>query len=379
MKNLLKCIFGTILISTVVNARSQSFYESYLPLHYESGDSGAVNIHFYNNNFIKNNEYFGPYTEGITYIGSILQPEVSWSLSKKFTLSTGWYLRYFYGQESFEKSLPVIRARYTFRPGAQVIIGQLEGQLQHGFIEPIYNTDNYFIKNPEYGVQLLFDRKRLHTDLFMDWEKFLLPGEAHQEVITGGLLSSYLINNFDDNRGLSAHFQSIIHHFGGQVDHSDNPLQSRANIAVGLKYTFIPDLKILTRIILSSFYIQAQELSQTNTIPFNSGFSLENSVTFENKWAKLTTGWFHGEYFFSPLGDYLFQSVSQFNNWYVGEKRDLITSKFLIDHQIMNGVKLGIRLETYYDMQRTNTDFSYGLNISANSKVFHKKTKTNRD
>jgi len=188
-----------------------------------------------------------------------------------------------------------------------------------------------------------------------------------------------MMNDFSDKRGLSAHVQSIIHHFGGQVDNSDNPLQSRANLAAGLKYAFLPDLKIMKRVTVSSFYIQALELSQTNTIPFKSGFGLHNTVTIENKWAKLSTGWFHGEYFFAPLGDYLFQSVSQFNNWYIGEERDLITSKLLLEHQVMKGVNFGFRLESYYDIQRKSNDFSYGLNISVNAKVFENKKKRERD
>jgi len=376
MKTSVRNIFVAMFALAGYCTQAQNFYENYLPqFNNDSIVAGKLSIGLYNNNFIKNNEYFGPYTEGITYIGSILQPEVTWALSSNFSLSAGWYFRYYYGQDGFNQSLPVIRARYNFMPGAQVIIGQLYGQLKHEYIEPIYNTDNYFIKNPEYGVQFLLDKKKLHADVFMDWEKFLLPGEAHQEVITGGLLAKYMLNGLSENRGLSTHFQSIIHHFGGQVDNSDSPLQSRANIAAGVKYTFVPGYKILDRITLSSFYIQALELSQTNTIPYNSGFGTENTVTFENKWAKLSTGWFHGEYFFAPMGDYLFQSVSQFNDWYVGEKRDLITSKLLIGHQVMQGVSLGFRIESYYDTQRKSNDFSYGLNMSVNANVFEKNLK----
>jgi len=221
-------------------------------------------------------------------------------------------------------------------------------------------------------VQFKVDRKRLHTDMFMDWERFLLPGEAHQEEIVGGLLATFMLNRHNYDRGLSAHFQSIIHHFGGQVDNVSVPIQSRANMAAGLKYTILPASKSLKKITLSSFYIQSIELSQTNTIPFKSGFGLHNTVTFENDWLKLSTGWFHGEYYFAPMGDYLFQSISQFNDWYVGEKRDLVTSKILVAHQIMKGVNFGIRFESYYDIQRKSQDFSYGLNISVNAKVFEK-------
>jgi len=151
MKYFSRYILAAILSVTAYCAQSQNFYENYLPQF--AGDTMAANtisVRLYNNNFVRNNEYFGPYTEGITYIGSILQPEVSWTLSSKFSLSAGWYFRHYYGQDGFEKSLPVIRARYIFSPGAQVIVGQLDGQLKHGFIEPIYNTDNYFIKNPDF-------------------------------------------------------------------------------------------------------------------------------------------------------------------------------------------------------------------------------------
>jgi hypothetical protein len=355
---------------------AQDFYASYIPKPaYDTTVAGNLSIHFYNNNFVKNNEYFGPYTEGITYIGSILQPEVSWALSDKFSLSGGWYFRQYYGQESLNASLPVLRARYTFRPDMQLIMGQLYGRLQHGYLEPIYSTDNYFTRNPEYGVQLLVNKERLHVDLYMDWEKFLLPGEAHQEVITGGLLATYALNNLLEEKGLSAHFQSLIHHFGGQVDNSDSPIQSRTNLAIGLEYAFVPKFQVLNKLTLSSYYIQALEMSQTNTIPFESGFALQNGITFENSWVKLGAGWFHGEYFFSPMGDYIFQSVSQFNDWYVGEKRDLVTSKLLISHPIMQEVDFGVRFESYYDLQRKTNDFSYGLNISVNAKVFEKTLK----
>jgi hypothetical protein len=98
-------------------------------------------------------------------------------------------------------------------------------------------------------------------------------------------------------------------------------------------------------------------------------------ISLENEWLKIGTGWFHGEYFFAPLGDFLFQSYSPYNNWYVGEKRDLLTSKLLFGHDILKGVNLGFRVESYYDLQRKSNDFSYGLNVCVNAEVFGKKTK----
>jgi hypothetical protein len=135
----------------------------------------------------------------------------------------------------------------------------------------------------------------------------------------------------------------------------------------------------LNRITLNSFYIQALELSQTNTLPFESGYAVQNTVTFENKWIKLSTGWFHGDNYFAPKADYLFQSFSQLDDYYTTEGRDLITSKLLFGNEITKGVNLSLRFESYYDLQRKWNDFSYGLNISVNAEVFERKPKGNKD
>ena len=376
MKLCARYYLATVLMVATLCVQGQNFYESYKPhLVYDTADAGKISIHFYNNNFVKNNEYFGPFTEGITYIGTIIQPEITWTASNNFSISAGWYLRQYYGHKGFEQSLPVFRARYTFLPGANLIIGQLDGQRQHGYIEPIYSEDNYFIKNPEYGVQILLEKRKFSTDFFMDWETFLLPGEAHKEVITGGLLAAYSLNDLTEKRGLSIHFQSIIHHFGGQVDVLDTPMETRSNLTAGLEYAFVPDLTYLKRITLASYYISALELSPTNTIAYDKGFGLHNTIGFENNWLKINTGWFHCEKFFAPMGDNLFQSITQFDTGYTKDIRDLITSKLLLSHQIVKGVDLGVRFESYYDLDRHWNDFSYGLNISVNAKVFEHTTK----
>jgi len=352
-------------------ALAQNYYSSY---HVENIDdtiiAQKISASIYNNNFIKNNEYFGPYTEGITYIGSIVQPEIHWSPTRNFALSAGWYLRYFYGRQKIETSLPVIRATFNNQKGLKLTIGQIAGNLQHGFVEPIYNTDNYFIKNPEYGVKLEYSKHKLVSEVYMDWEKFILPGDHTQEIITGGALASYSFAKLPSKKGLSLHLQSLIHHFGGQVDESESLLQSRANAAIGAKYLQPVSCRLLNTIQLSSWYIQALELSQTNTIPFETGFALLNGIHFTNQYIQAGTSWFHGEYFFAPMGDYLFQSVSQFNDWYKGEKRDLICSKISFNYSIHKGIQLGIKLESYYDIQRKSNDFSYGLNLLVDRKLF---------
>jgi hypothetical protein len=59
----------------------------------------------------------------------------------------------------------------------------------------------------------------------------------------------------------------------------------------------------------------------------------------------------------------MFQSISELNDWYVADQRNLITSKLLFDFKISEGVSAALRFESYYDPHLRNMDFSYGLNF----------------
>jgi hypothetical protein len=323
---------------------------------------GSFSVRLFNNNFVKNNEYFGKFTEGMTFIGSVLQPEITYAFSGKASLTAGWYARYFYGMDKVNKSLPVIRFNYNFMKGGKFIFGQLSGQLNHKLIEPIYSFDNYFEKNPENGLQLLIDKYGAKADIWLDWEHFLMPGDSEQERITGGANIGYDFTGIK-HFVLSAKLQGLIHHLGGQVDVSDAPLQTRANIAPGVSLFYSPESKTVTGVTASAWVVQSLDLSPTPTLPYTKGYGIYVNTAVENKWAMIMAGWWHGKYYFSPLGDYLFQSVSEVKQNYKQDNRNLLNLKLLLNHEIAPGVEAGFRFESYQDLNNRQIDFCYGLNI----------------
>ncbi|HNX45026.1 MAG TPA: hypothetical protein PKI35_11365 [Bacteroidales bacterium] len=325
---------------------------------------GALSAGLVNNNFVKNNEYFGKFTKGITYIGSIIQPEITYAFSGKAGLTVGWYARYFYGLEKINQSLPVIRFDYRFIKGGRMIFGQLQGQFNHRLIEPLYSSDNYFEKNPENGLQLIIDKSGINADIWLDWEHFLLPGDSNQEQITAGLNLSYKLIN-KEPVSVKACLQSVIHHHGGQVDVMDTPLQTRLNIAPGLIVGYSPDSRFVTGASLSAWLVQALDQSPTPTLRYLRGYGIYTAATAENPWATVMAAWWHGKDYFSPLGDYLFQSVSELDPFYHRNTRDLLNMKLLLNREIARGVKAGFRFETYHDLRKNQIDFCYGLNILA--------------
>jgi len=356
---------------------SQDINQSYLD---STGDdslqAGSISISVHNNNFLKNNEYFNPYTEGITYFGSQIQPEVSYAFSGKTRLSVGYFLRYYYGKEKFNTSLPVFRFDYFPCEGVKLTFGQLNGLLAHKLIEPIYSTDNYFKRNPENGIEFSFARRLVQSSIWISWDHFILPGDNSKEEITSGINTSLRILSTPWRSSLSFNLQGIIHHYGGQVDQAHTPLETRLNLAPGMEFTYWPAPNAITRLILASYLVQASDPSGTVTIPYKKGWAGYSFLSISHRSLSLTVAWFHGEYYFTPMGDHMFQSVSELNNWYASDTRNLLNGKFLFDRQIAKGVKLGIRFESYYDPQQKTIDYCYGMNLKADAGWLLSKRKT---
>jgi hypothetical protein len=353
-----------LFAGTFFFVQAQDVNKSYLS---ESGNdslvAGNILLKIENNNFLKNNEYFNSFTEGITYFGSQIQPELSYAFTQKTRLSLGWFLRYYYGREKFNLSVPVFRFEYEITPWAKLTFGQLHGLLAHQLIEPIYSTDNYFERNPENGIEFSIGRKQVHSNIWISWDHFILPGDDSQEEISSGINASWQLAEFRKKNILCLDLQGIIHHYGGQVDNSDSPLQTRLNLAPGLEFKFSPFQSNKTRISLTSYAVQASDQSSTVTIPFKKGWASYSYLSVNHGPVSLSAAYFHGEYYFSPLGDKLFQSVSDLNNWYARDTRNLLNGKFLLEQSISTGIKMGIRFESYYDLDKGNLDYWYGINI----------------
>jgi hypothetical protein len=341
----------------------------------DSLKTGGFAIHLVNNNFIKNNEYFGPYTEGITYIGASLSPEITYAFSSNARLSAGWYFRQYFGHDGLEKSLPLIRFEFDPFPGASIIMGQLHGGANHKYIEPVFSPDNYFNRYPEYGVQFLMNRATFHSDLWINWERYLFPGEAGQEYISAGNTTSFLTNP-GKMLQLFLNFQFTIYHHGGQVSiGNEEPLLTRLNLAPGIELNYKTGSGFLKNIHLDSWFITSKDQSGTPLLPYISGYGLYNSLTFNTACVDFVAALWHGNKFFAPLGDNLFQSVSDFDPAVRTDKRDLLNNKVVFNYPIAKGVKLGLRFDSYLDLHSKHLDFSYGLNILSQMNWILKKGK----
>jgi hypothetical protein len=372
MRQILLCIFIFLFSSTYSQYENHSYLND---LQSDTLSKGDFSIRLTNNNFIKNNEYFTPLTLGYTFFGADVQPELIIALSRNARFAAGWYFQRFFGMDSFAQSLPVIRFDFDINPRLRLTMGQIHGRLNHQLIEPLFSMDNYFRRKHENGFQLLYKSARLQNDFWINWEKFLVMNTNGKEQFTMGNVLFYKIVA-KDNFSLGTNFQFTAQHIGGQVANGYNPpLQTLIIFSPGLEFMMKLKNKVLSEIIINSWYLTSKDASDSMYIPYTKGWGLYNSILLRNKNFKFMCAWWKGESYFSPLGEYLFQSISEIYGSYHDKQRYLLSTKCIYEYQIDNGLKLGCRFDTYTDLESRKFDFFYGVNVMAEAEWLYRKKK----
>lgn len=149
-------------------------------------DSNALYFNLYDANFLWNNEFFNPIVNGYTLIGYFLTPEFQYHFSPKIKIQGGVHLLKYSGVESFSTVAPTYSATYT-NSDFSLIMGTLNGTVNHRLPEPLLFTERYFTNNLENGVQYLLNKEKFHMDLWLDWQTFIFPMDNKQEELVAGL------------------------------------------------------------------------------------------------------------------------------------------------------------------------------------------------
>ena len=310
--------------------------------------------------FIKNNEYFGPYTEGFTGLGFFLKPQVQFHLSDRTRLDAGWFVLQYYGQEGFNPSLPIFRLQHQLKPGIELILGSLYGSTQHGLEEPLFRIDRYYQNQMEYGAQLLIEKKRFTADLWVNWEQFIEPGDSFQEHLEAGLVADFIL--YDRNYRLDIPIQGYVRHKGGQIDASPLAVSTIFNGMWGLRWT--SSWEENRSLSISSLYFGFTSdlpAQGANALPISQGkgWMFRTQLNWEGWQAMM--GYWRGNNFMAPKGEYLFSSLSDFNPNYSDQIRRVLMAKVIWSNTSLDAIDWGWRTDAYWD--RDAGEFNYALAV----------------
>lgn len=329
-----------------------------LPL--EADRNRSLELHMYNFSYMRNYEYFNRFADGITYFGTILQPELVFHSSENLSLSGGMFLRKDFGNAGIYDKQPVFRIDYH-KHNFRLINGVINGNTAHRLPEPMYDYDQIIFRNLEYGTQFLYKDSIVDLDAWINWENMIYKVSPVQERISGGISSEISIPS-NSRVKISIPLKAIAFHAGGQIDTPDRPLTTILNTAVGLNFKIGFD-GFLKDIHSENYYLTYKDFSFTKQQPYVQGNGMLFNLGFNTKFFDFICTYWQGNGFQSVHGAPLYQSVSsQINNpGYTEDQRSLLFFRLISEFPISRNFSISTRLEPYIDLNNPAFEFSNSL------------------
>lgn len=327
-------------------------------------DSLSKELHFnlYNFNYVRNYEYSNQFHDGYTLYGTQLEPQLVYYANPNLAITAGAYLRKDFGKDGLYDSDLLFNIKYHKR-NLTLVFGSLEGNIQHGYIEPIYNFERKITTPIEYGTQLLIDREKFKLDSWIAWQKMIYKGDPAKEEIVGGLITETTI--MEKGRWkLTIPAQFLAYHQGGQIDiQKETPISTLFNGATGFKLHKAIGLNI-KEIFTDNYVAVYKDFSPTKRRAFQGGFGLWLNAGVDTKWGSLVASYWKGNNFLTIKGMPLYQSVSEnfYENGFTQSSRNILAIRYVYQKQLVPNLYLDVRFEPHVDLE--NSDKSLQFNHS---------------
>jgi hypothetical protein len=105
--------------------------------------------------FFKDNEYFNKIADGYTLFGYQLTPSVQYYPSEKIKIEAGALFLKDFGNRKYKLIQPTFTA--TFSTGKHtVLFGTLNGNLNFGYIEPLWDFEKQLTTPIQNGIQYIY-------------------------------------------------------------------------------------------------------------------------------------------------------------------------------------------------------------------------------
>ena len=350
----LKKFLFTVLLIVVGQALSlhaqqyNPFYSHYSSFKPEAKEN--LYFRFENLNFAKNNEYNGEFAKGATYFGYLATPKLIYYPTSNFRIEAGVRLQKYSGLSDFSESEPVFSIHYQANEKLSLILGSLNQEDNHHLHEAIFEPERFFTDKGENGIQVLYNSKFLKADTWINWEQFIFQNDPFQEVFTLGLSADFRLNNPESSHSLSIPMQVLFTHKGGEIDSSEDNVQTIRHLGTGLVYKKTFESSRIRNFNTEVLYFQFSDNSSFKEFVFDKGEGIHFRIGAETKHSNLKFGYWIGDKFNSSRGSALFQSVSVVKRTHIEKRRDLVTAKYRYQKPIVEGILLGGQIDVYSDL-----------------------------
>ncbi|NII85410.1 hypothetical protein [Pedobacter sp. SG908] len=325
----------------------------------DSSLTNEVHFNFYNLNYVRNYEYTNDFHDGYTYYGTQLQPQIVYYAHPNLAITAGAFIRKDFGRNGISDAKPLFSVKYHKR-NLTLIFGSLEGNIQHKYIEPLYDFERTITTPIEYGTQLLVERKKFTLDAWIAWQKMIYKGDPTKEEIIGGLSTESTIAEGNGWK-FSLPAQFLAFHQGGQIDVlKEIPITTMFNGATGLKLH--KEINTNIKQVYTDNYIAVyKDFSPDKRKGYEGGFGLWLNAGVESKWGSLVASYWKGNNFISIKGMPLYESVSD-NLYSPGLKqsaRNIVSLRYAYQKELIPHFYLDVRFEPHIDLDHTDKQLQF--------------------
>ncbi|MFC2152299.1 hypothetical protein ACFLSE_07200 [Bacteroidota bacterium] len=337
-------------------------------------DASKLFLQIDNNNFIKNNEYFGSIVEGYTLLGFNIAPRFEYFPNAKIKLCAGGIFLSYYGRENEVEASLLLSFQYKVHPNLDLILGNIYGTVNHKLIDPLFDFERYLSNNVENGIQFIWSSDRIFADLWLDWEQQILQSDPFQEMFNVGLSSEFIILNKENGLKIAVPFQNLIRHEGGQINsNNEEPLTTIFNNATGISLSKPLKNKLVHKFFFNTYFVNYQDLSPNKRQMYIDGSASYTTLELTNSNFDFILGYWYGEQYVAPIGNPIFETYSR-TKFYVEEPiRQLAIAKLNYKKDVYKGINLGARLEGFYDLLGNNFEYTWTMMVIFNGKFFLKE------
>ncbi len=366
---------GSILILSLLTASAQNNAVLNSYKEFNNADSSKLFFRFENLNFIKSKEYNSYFIKGETLLGYLATPKFIYYPSSKVRIEGGVRFQKYFGKDGFSDTQPVFSFTYKPDSNSTIIMGTLNQNNNHQLSEPMLNSDFYFKRNAENGLQYQYNGNRFQLDTWIDWKQFIFEGDPFKEKFNMGIYANLFITKNTSKNMLSMPLEMLFTHEGGQIDTSPERVLSMINLASGLQWEHkSSNSKIKSWYVKMMAYLFTNSLSKRSYI-FKNGFALYPQIGFKTNKSGISFGYYTPYHFASPNASLIFNSNLHSVGRYFKERNNLITANYNFNTNITKGIDFGIETNVFYRFNNHRLHYDFALYISSNLDFFITKLK----
>lgn len=333
-----------------------------------------VYLKLQNLNFMKDNEYSGPIAEGYTLFGYQINPQLGYKLSRNLSIEGGVFLSKDFGSNNFYQILPSFTMRYVNKD-FKMVFGNIDGSLNHGLIEPLYNFEKVISNRLESGAQFVINKKHFGIDVWIDWQyKEFKNSPEPERFITGANMDAIKIAG--DKAEFKLPLQALIRHTGGQQDTLHLGTNTYWNYAAGIVLNYKTGGKLIHTIYTDVRYVANDYYHyEVGANSYRNGTGLLANVGFKGLYdTDVMLSYWYGDNYNCETGGFLYSSHSSVPvySYYSERYRDLIIMRITKKFVMAKNTNLLVRIEPYYDIRNKWFETALGFYISLDERLWFK-------